>query len=214
MNNLSVLIPVYNTRPAALLEAVFSMTNQTIDKDVKILLVDDGSTSNDTRSMLLFLETNKNLYKEVAVHYMDKNGGTSAVMNKGHELLDSEYIAVMGSDDVSDSNRLLLQMKYLEANKNIDVLGTNLFSFYDDDIRRTPVFTSNHKARPTLADSAYGWLVNHGTVVYKNQSVKDVGGYDIGYRRAQDVNLWKRMAEKGKTFANIPEVLYAWRRFR
>lgn len=210
MNKLSVLIPVYNTPKAFLLEAVRSVQKQNINIPYEILLVDDGSTKEDTQIALAYLDKQDG----VSIHCLGTNMGTSAALNKGHELLTTEYIAIMGSDDISDPNRFKLQMDFIAKNPTIDVVGTNLFSFYDDDIRRTPIFTSSHKAFPTLKDSDYGWLVNHGTVIYKNKSVKDVGGYDLGYRRAQDVNLWKRMAQHGKKFANIPQVLYAWRRFR
>lgn len=216
MKDLTVLIPVYNTKPDHLLEAVFSMINQNINKHYKILLVDDGSKDVDTLAMLNYLANNKRGFCEVDVHFMDRNGGTSAALNKGHELVSTEYIAVMGSDDITDKSRLVLQMEYLEKHPEIDVLGTQLFSFYNDDIRRTVVWTSSHPERPNtnVGDSSTLFLVNHGTVIYKNQAVKDVGGYDLGYTRGQDARLWRNMAAAGKTFANLQQVLYAWRRFR
>lgn len=211
-DKLTVLIPVFNTEPAALLEAVNSMMNQTIG-EVPILIIDDASTDADTKAMLHYISE---CFDNVDVWEAKENGGTSKALNKGHELIATEYIAIMGSDDISDPNRLKIQMEFLAKNPQIDVLGTGLFSFYDHDIRRTPLMTKMHNQYPKLTDdkhTAYGWLVNHGTVVYKNKSVKDVGGYKLP-GRAQDVDLWKRMAEAGKKFANIPEVLYAWRRFK
>ena len=55
--------------------------------------------------------------------------------------------------------------------------------------------------------------MNHGTVIYKNQAVKDVGGYDIDKKRGQDVYLWKKMMEAGKKFHNVSDILYYWRRY-
>jgi len=53
----TVLIPVYNTKAAELIEAAFSVhpTNQSIKQDYKILIIDDGSTNQDTLKALNFL---------------------------------------------------------------------------------------------------------------------------------------------------------------
>lgn len=212
MDKVTVLIPVYNTRPEQLIESIRSMLNQTIE--CPIMLVDDGSDNEATAAAIDVLAVES--HPRITCVRLDQNRGTSAAMNKGHELITTEYIAVMGSDDISDRHRLELQLNYLTKHPEIDVLGTQLFSFYDDDIRRTPAWTSSHPERPStvVGDASTMFLVNHGTAMYKNQAVKDVGGYDLGYTRGQDARLWRNMAAAGKTFANLPQVLYAWRRFR
>lgn len=202
----TVLIPVYNTDPAHLYEAVRSIVNQNIKQDFKILIVDDGSDKIATIKAIESLRSSR-----IVIRRFDENQGTSAALNKGHEIIDSEYIAIMGSDDVSHKNRLITQVEFLQSN-DVDVCGTDLFSFADDDIFRRPKFKTNHPERPTLVNTKNGWLVNHGTVMYKNRAVKSVGGYDLSKRRGQDVDLWLRMAQAGKTFANIKQELYAWRR--
>lgn len=209
MKDFTVLIPVFNTKPQHLYEAVYSILNQNIKQSFNILLVDDASNNYETIIAINALTK----HNRVQMFALTENKGTSGALNKGHELIESEYIAIMGSDDISDRSRLSSQMAFIEKNPMVDVVGTNLFSFYDDDIERNRRFTSKHPLKPTLANTTNGWLVNHGTVIYKNQSVKDVGGYKLP-GRGQDVDLWTRMAQNGKTFANIEPVLYAWRRFR
>jgi glycosyltransferase involved in cell wall biosynthesis len=211
MIDFACLIPVFNTRPAALIEAVSSIANQRINQNFNIVLVDDASTSLETLEAIHFLERN---YKNLSVITHAKNEGTSGALNTGHKHIASEYIAIMGSDDVSHQNRFISQVEFLNKNKHIDVLGTNLFCFYDADIYRKPQYISKHPERPTLTNTKGGWLVNHGTVFYKNKSVQDVGGYNPAFKRGQDVELWKRMAQAGKKFANLQDVLYAWRRFK
>lgn len=203
----TVLIPVYNTDPAHLLEAVRSIINQTIEQKFKTVIVDDGSTQISTIKAVESLRSS-----DIVIRRLDENGGTSVALNHGHACIDSEYIAVMGSNDIAHRHRLVMQVEHLQRVPNIDVLGTDLMSFRDDDIFRKGIWTSNHPEKPTLSNTANGWLVNHGTVMYKNAAVKEVGGYDPKLRRAQDVDLWRRMAEKGKTFQNIKEVLYLWRK--
>ena len=47
--------------------------------------------------------------------------------------------------------------------------------------------------------------------MYKNQSVKDVGGYLLSGRK-QDVELWKRMDKAGYKIRTLNPVAYAWRK--
>jgi glycosyltransferase involved in cell wall biosynthesis len=207
MLDFTVLIPVYNTNPAHLLEAVNSVINQSIDRHYGIYIVDDGSDNLETLKMLDYLKS-----RGCKVFHLTHNMGTSAALNEGHKLIQSEWIAIMGSDDISHRDRFKLQIEHLEKNLDIDVLGTNLFSYYDDDIRRVAKFTSNHDYQPDLKKT--DWLTNHGTVFYRNQKVKDAGLYNEGLRRAQDIDLWKRMYLAGNKICNLKDVLYAWRRFR
>lgn len=215
MIDFSVLIPVYNTKAHHLLESVDSILNQSIRKEgykYSIVLVDDGSTNADTKFALQYVRT----LPGVKVFTHDTNLGTSAALNTGHKLIESTWIAIQGSDDISHPDRFFLQTKFLNNTKQpVDVLGANITSFYDSDIFRTSRFKSNHVQDPTPAVvNKHGWQTNHGTVFYRNQSVKDVGGYDVKFRRGQDVNLWNRMMAAGKKFKNLHDNLYMWRRMR
>lgn len=206
---LTVLIPVYNTPPHHLLESVYSVLLQ--DDNVKhdIILIDDKSDRKDTKNSLAILENNNS---NIKLLFLDKNGGTSIALNEGHKLVKTEYVAIMGSDDVSDLSRLRKQVDYLKANPNVDVLGTNLFMFYDNDIRRKSYGTTTHEENPNITKD---WFINHGTVIYKQKVVEEMNGYNPAYKRGQDVELWKRIKNTGRyTFANITECLYGWRRYR
>jgi glycosyltransferase involved in cell wall biosynthesis len=205
----TVLIPVFNTKAPELIECVYSISknNQTIEQDYEILLVDDGSTDLQTKLALDFLQTTIG----VKVITRKENGGSSAALNDGHEYIKTDWIALCDSSDISYSDRFKKQIEHLVANPDIDVLGTNLISFKNEPLR-TQLFKSTHEYIETLKRRPEGWLTNHGTVFYKRESVKKVGGYDLKLRRAQDVDLWKRMYNSGMKIRTLPDVLYAWRK--
>lgn len=210
MIDFTLVIPVYNTSPSHLYECINSITNQTYKKHFPIMIVDDGSTHIPTLRALKLLSQ-----QGFEVVTLNENKGTSAALNKAHELVETPYIALCGSQDIFDRNKIQLQTDYLKKNQHVSVLSTNLFSFHNDDIFRKPLFISEHKLTPTLMDNKDKpyWLANHGTVIYKNDHVKSAGLYNEDLRREQDIDLWKRMYFKGMFFHCLPNILYAWRKF-
>lgn len=207
--NFTVVIPVYNTRPDHLLEAVSSIVNQDIDEPFRFILIDDCSTDQDTIDAIEYLSSRMEVIR------LSPNAGLASVLNHAIDLCDTEFIVRMDSDDVCSPQRLMHQFAYLQDNPDCDVLGTNLFAFQSNDIRRQPLFITDHPEAPvprTSSSSNADWLVNHGTVVYRKSAVLAVGGYNPTLRRKQDIDLWRRMYANGAVFRNLTGIFYAWRR--
>lgn len=206
MIDFTVLIPVYNTPSHIFKEAVDSILNQSHPSPNPIVIVNDGSSKTETLRMLIDFQHDARFH----VINLKFNQGVSKALNVGHEYIKSEYIAVMGSDDISHLDRFKKQVEYLDKNTDVEVLGTQIKTFWNHDPKeRKGMFTSMHKA----TYNKVGFGMNHGTVIYKNQSVKDVGGYDESKRKGQDIDLFNRMVLAKKKMRNLSDVLYHWRRF-
>ena len=206
---LTVLIPVYNTNPAHLMEAANGILNQDDGNEHDIILLDDGSTNDGTIKAMRWISC---MGKNITIDRALSNQGTSDALNAGHQLAKTEYVAIIGSDDVYDSTKFRKQIEYLQNHPETDVLGTQCFSFYDHDITRKSNWTSKHLEKPAFNKT--GFYVNHGTAIYRVKKAIEAGGYNLELRRGQDVDLWKRMYANGCVFRNLPEVLTGWRRFK
>ena len=88
----SVIVPVYNAK-RYLKDCVRSLQAQT-EKNIEILLVDDGSTDGSGVICDQFAAQDDRI---VVCH--QKNGGVSAARNKGLELASGKYIMFCDSDD-------------------------------------------------------------------------------------------------------------------
>lgn len=90
---ISVIIPVYNTKPYlnACLESVVGQTY----RDLEIILVDDGSTDGSGE---LCDEWERKDARIRVVH--KENGGQGVARNVGMELAAGEYIGFVDSDDI------------------------------------------------------------------------------------------------------------------
>lgn len=88
----SIIIPVYNTKPY-LGRCIQSVVHQTY-KNLEILLIDDGSTDGSSGLCDRFEEQYANIH---VVHL--ENSGVSAARNRGLDIAQGEFILFIDSDD-------------------------------------------------------------------------------------------------------------------
>jgi glycosyltransferase involved in cell wall biosynthesis len=202
---ISVIIPVFNTNPEWLKDSVNSILNQTF-QDFEILLIDDNSTEISTIKELNLLDTLEN----VEVIRLEKNLGISGALNIGIRESKYDIIARMDSDDISHPERFEKQIKYLEENPEVDLVGTNLiyYRFHENEWKITnegtlhPLEITKDTGKNSL------WFLNHPTVMFKKESIISVGGYDEELRGlAEDYELWIRMLRNNKILRNIEDHL-------
>lgn len=92
MPNLSIIVPVYNTREI-LQNSINSILQQTYE-DYELIIVDDGSSDG---SSALCDELKENDERIVVVH--KKNGGLSDARNEGIKIAKGNYFLFVDSDD-------------------------------------------------------------------------------------------------------------------
>ncbi|MGN1394470.1 MAG: glycosyltransferase [Succinivibrionaceae bacterium] len=94
----SVIIPIFNNGTYLLNYAFSSLLNSSSFKDMEIILVDDGSTEQNTISIINYLSKR---YKNVRSFFFNDGGSGSASRprNKGIELATGEYILFFDPDD-------------------------------------------------------------------------------------------------------------------
>lgn len=127
---ISVIIPVYNVQEF-LEECVDSVLNQTIldfeldeyDRNLQVILVDDGSTDD---SAVIAKEYAEN-YENVEYVY-EENQGLGHARNYGCEFAEGDYIIFLDSDDVVDS-RAYERMYNLAVKNNSDLTIGNVWRF-------------------------------------------------------------------------------------
>jgi len=205
---ISVVMPVCNTNSLWLKETVDSILNQTFKK-IEVIIVDNGSNSKDTKSLLSYFHKNNN----IKVIHLKHNFGISFGCNKGIQESQFDLIARMDADDFSLPKRLFKQFDYLQRNPNVDLVGSNLTFMVANNKRWILKNKTDHPHIITkkIASSSL-WFINHPTVLFKKKSVLDVGGYDESPNCiVEDYELWIRMLQNDKILHNMPESLLYYR---
>lgn len=112
----TVFMPVYNAE-RYLREAIESILNQTFS-DFELLIVNDGSTDKSVE----IVESYKD--ERIRLVHNDGNKGLPYTRNRGLELAQGKYMAIMDADDVSVKERLQIQYEIMEKKKDLVVLAS------------------------------------------------------------------------------------------
>ena len=196
---LSVLMTVYNGMPY-LPEAVESILSQDF-ADFECIIVDDGSTDETSRYL-------KQLQDPRVLILSQENGGTAAASNFGLAHCRGEYLARMDADDITLPTRFGKQVRFLDKNPEIGLLGTQLACMGECRIgKNLNLPCSNQAIRQSLLKGKHALC--HPTLMMRTQLLREIGGY-WKIRLIDDWDMMLRMTEVTQAY-NLDEVLHHYR---
>ena len=199
MAEVSVLMTVYNGMPY-LPTAVKSILDQTL-QDLHFVIVNDGSTDG-TKEYLASLDDDR-----IDVIHQE-NRGTAAAANHGLSLVKTPYLARMDADDVAVANRLEVQLKYLQENPDVGLVGGQVVPMGDHGEGRSLALPLRHDAIDRCLMLGQHALA-HSSLMMRTNVLKSIGGY-WKHRLVDDVDMMIRMGEVSK-LANVSDILLKYR---
>lgn len=201
---ISVIMSVYNDENN-LAFAIESILNQSY-KDFEFIIINDSSNDNSKNIILDFQKKDKRIV------YLEnqKNEGLAKSLNKAISISKGKFIARMDSDDICMMDRFKIQIEFLENNTDIDVLGTGaiLIDKENKKIGNVLMPRTDKEIKKVLI---YKNSIIHPSVIIKKYVLIELGGYNPSFLKAQDLDLWVRLANNGKNFYNLQEYLINYR---
>jgi glycosyltransferase involved in cell wall biosynthesis len=188
-----------------------SLAAQTLS-DYEVVAVDDGSRDDTPRTLESWARGDRRLHV-----LRTPRRGLVAALNLTLAEAQAPLVARMDADDVAHPERLERQVRRLEADAGVDVLGcrVELFAGQGGPVgggMRTYVEWLNglldhdSMARDRFVESP---LV-HPSVAMRRETLVRLGGWrDLD--GPEDYDLWLRAFEAGLRFAKLGEVLLRWR---
>ncbi len=201
---ISVIIPAYNISEfiAETLDSVFQQTY----KNFEVIIVNDGSK--DTEKLEKVLEN----YFDKIIYARQKNSGASEARNAAICLSRGELIAFLDGDDIWFPNCLEKQVEFIEENKldmvycDAELFGDNFF----DGKTYMETTPSNGEVSPISLLNATCNVITSGTMVTR-KILSEVNLFDTRSIRAQDFDLWFRIAKNGAKIGYQRDVLIKYR---
>jgi glycosyltransferase involved in cell wall biosynthesis len=195
----TVAIPFHNSEK--FLEfAVLSVLNQTYT-NWELILIDDGSKDTSLNIAKKFTDPKISIISDT------QNKGLATRLNQTIDLAKGKYYVRMDADDIMCRDRIAEQVAFLEANPEIDVLGSDHYLIDTDN--NILSIGAGYPEKPTMRDVLESRCFSHPSVTGKLEWFKK-NKYDPKVIKAQDLELWLRTIEKSN-FRNLKKPLLFYR---
>jgi glycosyltransferase involved in cell wall biosynthesis len=199
-------------RPHKLVDALISAARQTY-KNLEIIVVDDGSSSDATVAALQRIEV---MAERLGARFIRReNGYLGAARNTAVAATDAEYICFLDDDDYAFPE-MIEKMVAAATRSGADV--TNCLNVYMAESDRGRIIASLDEGghRPSyvpmggpLALASLENCLGAATALIKTDSLRAIGGYtEIKGVGHEDYELFLRMLQAGYTIDILPEPLY------
>lgn len=182
---ISVIIPTYN-RKHTLQRAIDSVLSQTF-KPYEIIIVDDGS-KDGTKEWLL--------QNYPSVQYIHQpNNGVSSARNKGIQISQGSWIALLDSDDEWMPEKLEYQSRFIEVNKDSSFCHTNEIWI------RNGVRVNQMKKHKKYGGDIFKHCldicrISPSSSIINKDVFEEVGAFDESLTVCEDYDLWLRVTAK------------------
>lgn len=199
----SVVMPLYNAE-RYVFKAIDSILKQSYN-NFELILIDDCSTD-------LTMSVVENIFDaRIKIFHNEQNKGIAYSRNKGMELAQGEYIALMDDDDLAPFDRLEKEVEFLETNPQIDAVGGRYCLIDEEDT----VYQMSPEAlvNPKFIKAAFMFRdpLGNGSMMFRTKLVRDNSIYFrdkcLGM---EDYLFWIEFSKYG-AISNINDIMLCWR---
>ncbi|MGI6722761.1 MAG: glycosyltransferase family 2 protein [Arcobacteraceae bacterium] len=192
----SVIIPVYNVEKFVQ-EAIESIQNQTYN-NLEIIVIDDCSTDNTYNIVENLAQSDE----RIKLFKNEKNLKIVKTLNRALSLANGEYIARMDGDDISALDRIEQKVRFLEENKEFDLVGCSMKAIDIDgkQIGQTVHFSNQHlliKSLKCVTPVSHIWVARK-SLYDKLYGYREISG-------VEDYDFLLRMTSSGFKYTNLED---------
>ena len=197
MAEVSIIIPTKN-RSDLLNRAVISVLNQTY-QDWELFIINDSDREVSINS------------SDARIHQTDNKNkpGSNGARNTGINLAKGKYIAFLDDDDAWDQDKLIKQVKIMDAtNAILCYSGKNIIvQKKNESITRFSYKT--HFLFPQFTLQLHNYIGTTSSVIIRRDSSDSCIKFDEDLHSLQDYEFYLRLVKKGN-FVGIPEGLVTY----
>ncbi len=184
-------------------EAIQSILDQTYTH-FELIIVDDGSTDN-TPSVIQY-------FSDPRIQFIisEKNNGVVHARNAALNISKGDYIAVLDADDIALSDRLEVEVNFLERNPEFGLVGGR-----SELIDENGEYLNKHQSLSLTPDETKVHLLfkncfTHSTIMYRRKDLTKYNFNDVFIKGCEDYDVIVKIASKMKV-KNLPIVLCKYR---
>lgn len=193
----SIVIPYFNGGEFVR-ETVVSAISQSY-KNIEIIIVDDGSTEED--SIRIFDQLEHPILRKIRT----KNQGLSMARNTGISLASGDFILPLDCDDLISNTYVQCAIEKFECNANLGIVYSHA-SFFGA-VNKYWELPEYDKVNFLTSNCIFC------SALFRRSDWKEVGGYksDMIYGM-EDYDFWLSLVGKGREVLRLPEVHFFYRK--
>ncbi len=199
---ISIIMPVFDTPRAWLLEALESVRHQFCDA-WELICIDDGSTAPHVRTLI---ESYARSDKRVRLLSSPHNVGVTRATNFGLRAAKYPYVTFLDHDDYLEPDAVWQLIRAAQLTGAELIYGDEALT--DEHLNGILEF----RLRPAFSHDYY---LSHPYFVHpicvRTELARKIGGWDERLAISADVDFVLRLLEETRLVAHVPAVLYRWR---
>lgn len=198
---ISVIMPVYNGMPM-IKASISSLLEQTYPT-WECVIINDGSTDNAKEYLDSLTDP------RFVVHHFDINQGRPQARQKGLELAQGEFIAMLDADDIYHPEKLAVQVEVMNRHPEVYLVGAGICSFgcSVDCIR----IRGKGDGEAYLFNIKNSFPATHApSMLRREHAVKF--SFNPALKFGQDIDYMRRYLD-GKHYIILPRVFYYYSEF-
>ncbi|WP_341875751.1 glycosyltransferase family 2 protein [Defluviitalea saccharophila] len=199
----SVVLPIYNSEEY-IEETLESILSQSY-KNFELIIINDGSTDRSLDIINSFTRIDDRI-----IFLSRRNKGLVCSLNEGISLARGKYIARCDADDINYQDRFEKQVKFLNENDHIDIVGTKVevIGEVEESIkvkRRAQLNIDIDEFNGEEKILTYWHCLAHSSVMFRKTLIDRIGGYRD--YKSEDLELWIRALKNGHKIKKLDDVL-------
>lgn len=199
---LSVLIPVYGPQ-SHFTQSLSSILSQNY-RDFEVLILAEGNTSQAKKETQALQDSRVRWLEPLP------EPGLIAALNYGIDQARGEYIARMDADDISHPKRFERQLRILESDTEIGLVGCYAQVITDDPTMSSALLRPPRGPKDIASHLLFENTFVHPSIMGRTMLFRHLK-YDPAVAYAEDWDLWSRAVRSGYKLVNLPEVLFSYR---
>ena len=208
----SVIAVTFNSS-STVIETLDSIKEQTYS-NIELIITDDGSSDTTIDICKTWLNLYGKCFHSYELITVECNTGLPANCNRALVASKGEWFKLIAGDDTLKKECIEINMKYISANSEIEILQTDADMYVDffEEANFKSTLPINFKEFFELQEgkNQYDFFKNVGhpfctpSIFVKKSIVEQVGGFDERFRFIEDIPLWLNLLKANKKFYYFP----------
>jgi glycosyltransferase involved in cell wall biosynthesis len=196
---ISAVMSVFNGSQY-LADCLDSVLKQTYS-NFEFIIINDGSTDNTAEILDSYADKDSRL----SIHHEKENLKLVRALNKGCKIARGKYIVRMDADDVCELHRFETQIRFLEDNPDIGILGSWVQNI-DQKGNKLGIWQVPTDPSHIAWTLQFDCCMAQPSIMMRNDVLNKLDYYRISALQCEDYDLWCRASFVTK-LANFPEAL-------